>query len=104
MNTVTNGNGNGKIRGMIVYVSLAVSLMALAQPIFFAGSQNQKFEDHLEYLDKEVMALDLRQTKEEDKTEPEIQAMKETVFEDQQILAQQKEFILELRQQLGQRR
>lgn len=102
--TINGTNGNGGVRGLLVYLSLIVALVALARPIFFAGGEEARIEEHLKYTDARLDSVESRQQKEEDKLEPEIVAMKESYFEDQQIIAQQKEFILELRQDLGKRR
>lgn len=98
-------NGNGRIRAALVYISLAVGLVALAKgTLFSSGREMGQIEEHLKYNDERLNGLDHRMDIDEQRADPELRAMSQAVADDEQAISQMQYLIARLKQALGEKR
>jgi hypothetical protein len=102
LNGILNGgNGAVKVRSvLIMYLSLAMSIVALGKTVFFSGSELGGIDAHLSYNDQRMDELTRRLDNDENRDQPSIEAMRAAVQQEEHAVEQENELISDLKAQL----
>lgn len=100
-----NGAANGeKIRNVVIWLSLIVSLGSIGNSVFRMGGEESRIEEHLHYLDQKVERdeSEAKQYVRTDVLEPQLTILKEEVKKANELLERQNQFIQNLEERLAQ--